>query len=73
MIAKSLERLVDEMAVALCNVAELGCDDACSMALLAEGFRAADIAEHLDEARTLARLARAGEIDFWYARQWDRD
>lgn len=68
--AMNRERLVDEMALVLMNVVELNSDDACTMALLAEGFRGKDIAVHLDEARTLAREANTPTREFWITRQW---
>jgi hypothetical protein len=66
MTTRSSNRTIDEMALVLCGLAELGYDDACIMALLAAGFRAPAIARHLDAARELARAARAGEADLWF-------
>ena len=60
------ERLVDEMAVTLCGVAELGNDETCIHALLDAGFRPSAIQRHFDEARELARKIRANEGDLWY-------
>jgi hypothetical protein len=57
------ERLIDELAVALCDFHRLDDDTACILALIGRGFRAADIALYLDEARALARLVRA---DGWH-------
>lgn len=59
------ERLVDEMALALLAVPELGSDQDCILALFFEGFRPKDIFAHLDEARKLARQVRLFECDIW--------
>jgi hypothetical protein len=50
-------RLVDEMALELLGVSELGSDEACIQALMNAGFRGKDIGQHLDAARDLARDA----------------
>ena len=47
----SHERLIDEMAVALCGLCSLDDDTACILALMQHGFRGADVAAHFDEAR----------------------
>jgi hypothetical protein len=52
-------RLVDEMALELLGVAELGSDEACIRALMMAGFSGKDIGHYLDEARDLARAAVA--------------
>ena len=57
------ERLIDEMAVALCGLCSLDDDTACILALMEHGFRAVDVAAHFDEALALARMARA---DVWH-------
>jgi hypothetical protein len=62
----SHERLIDEMAVTLCGVMELGSDQECIVALMMADFPAVAIHLHLDEARELARKARAGEADLWH-------
>lgn len=52
---KNDERLIDEMAVALCGMRSLDDDTACVLALMQQGFRAAEIMSYLDEATILAR------------------
>jgi len=59
------ERLVDEMAVALCGLRSLDDDTACILMLMEHGFRAGEITAHFDEALVLARATRA---DGWYDR-----
>lgn len=53
------ERLVDEMAVALCALPRLDDETACILQLMQNGWRAAIIMKYLDEALELARMARA--------------
>jgi hypothetical protein len=53
------QRLIDEMALALLDVAKLGADRDCILALVSAGFRGKDIGNHLDAARDLARDAVA--------------
>jgi hypothetical protein len=57
------ERLVDEMAIALCGMHRLGDETRCILALMEQGFRGADVAAHIDEAMALARMTRA---DGWF-------
>ena len=57
------ERLVDEMAVALCELPRLDDEAACILHLMQTGWRAAVIMKYLDEALELARMARA---DGWH-------
>ena len=57
------ERLVDEMAVALCELPRLDDEAACILQLMQNGWRAAVIMKYLDEALELARMARA---DGWH-------
>jgi 2-keto-3-deoxy-6-phosphogluconate aldolase len=53
------ERLVDEMAVALCSLLRIEDEAHCILALMEHGFRAAEITAHFDEALALARMTRA--------------
>jgi hypothetical protein len=53
------ERLVDEMAVALCGLLRIEDEAHCVLALMEHGFRPTEIAAHFDEALALARMARA--------------
>jgi hypothetical protein len=55
--ALNTDRLIDEMALALLGIAELGSDEACIRALMMAGFSGKDIGHYLDEARDLARAA----------------
>jgi hypothetical protein len=55
------DRLVDDMACALLNIAELGNDTACILCLMQHGFRGRDIGLHLDAARDLARASTASD------------
>jgi hypothetical protein len=64
------ERLIDEMALALCQCPELGSDEACISVLLSAGYRGGVINDHLDEARKIARAAMAGEADLWNGTQY---
>jgi hypothetical protein len=57
------DRLVDEMAVALCGLLRIEDEATCVLALMEHGFRAAEITAHFDEALALARMARA---DGWH-------
>ena len=57
------ERLIDELAVALCGLLSLDDESSCILALMEHGFRGADVAAHFDEALALARMARA---DGWH-------
>jgi hypothetical protein len=57
------ERLVDELAVALCGLLSLDDETRCILMLIEHGFRAAEINAHFDEAMALARMARA---DGWH-------
>ena len=57
------ERLIDEMAVALCGLLSLDDERRCILALMEYGFRGADVSAHFDEALALARMARA---DGWH-------
>jgi len=59
----SRERLIDEMAVALCDLRRLDDESKCILALMEHGYRAADITAYFDEALALARMARA---DGWH-------
>lgn len=57
---------IDDMAYFLVSeVAELGNDTACVMALIGRGFRSTEIFDNLDVARDIARDARATEADLW--------
>jgi hypothetical protein len=56
------ERLIDEMVVALCGLRRLDDETHCILALIEQGFRAADVAAYFDEAMVLARMTRA---DWW--------
>lgn len=53
------ERLVDDLAVALCDLPNLDNEIACIQHLMGQGWRAAVITKHLDEALGLARTVRA--------------
>jgi hypothetical protein len=54
------ERLIDEMAVALCGMRSLDDDTACILMLMEHGFRAGEITAHFDEAlRWCSRARRA--------------
>jgi len=53
------ERIVDDLAVALCELPDLDNETACIQYLMGEGWRAAVIAKHLTEALGLARMVRA--------------
>ena len=53
------ERIVDDLAVALCECPDLDNEAACIQHLMAEGWRPAIIMKHLDEALALARMVRA--------------
>ena len=57
------ERLIDEMAVALCDLLSLDDETRCILALMGHGFLAREITAHFDEALALARMARA---DGWH-------
>jgi 2-keto-3-deoxy-6-phosphogluconate aldolase len=59
------ERLIDEMAVALCGLLRIEDEATCVLALMEHGFRAGEITAHFDEALALARMARA---DGWHDR-----
>lgn len=65
MARKTADRIVDEMAVALLGVPEIGDDAACRTALRTAGFPDLVIRSRLGEARRLARSARAAEADGW--------
>jgi len=53
------ERIVDDLAVALCEMHKLDDDTACIQYLMEQGWRAAVITKHLTEALGLARMVRA--------------
>ena len=55
----SRERLVDEMAVALCELPRLDDESNCILFLMEQGFRAAVIVKHFDQALRLAKEVRA--------------
>jgi hypothetical protein len=59
------DRLIDEMAVTLLGVPEMGDDEACILALWHAGYTEHEIRFHMIEARELAREVRAQEIDAW--------
>jgi hypothetical protein len=59
------DRLLDEMAVVLLGVPELGSDEDCILALWNAGYTEHEISFHMIEARELAREVRAQEIDGW--------
>ena len=53
------ERLIDEMALALRCLRHLDDETHCILTLMGDGFRAAEITAHFDEAMALARMTRA--------------
>ena len=62
-MSRDPERLVDEMAVALCELPSLDDEGRCILMLMQNGWRAAVIMKYLDEALELARMARS---DGWH-------
>jgi hypothetical protein len=64
-------RSIAAMAAELvARVVELGDDEHCKAALIVAGFNPKDIDRLLEQARTIARLTRAAEIEAWSASQW---
>ena len=59
------DRMIDEMALVLLDVPEMGDDEACILALWRAGYSETMISVHMIEARELARAVRAQEIDAW--------
>jgi len=57
------DRVVDEIAVALCGMCSLDDETRCILALMGHGFLAREINAHFDEALALARLVCA---DGWH-------
>jgi hypothetical protein len=62
---KTPDRIVDEMALVLLEIAEPGNDVECILALKSRGYLALEIYYHLDEAREIARAVRNDESDLW--------
>lgn len=58
-------QIIEDMSMVLIALPEIGNDHDCIMALLAVRFRAAQIFEHLDTARTIARQALTDEAGLW--------
>jgi hypothetical protein len=59
-------QIIENMAVELCWVSELGNDHRCIMALVGcRKFHPDDIVDHLDTAREMARAALRDEAGLW--------
>jgi hypothetical protein len=65
MTAGAARSLIEDMALALVVLPELGDDLACIRELVLQRFRAKDVFMYLDAARELARQARADEAELW--------
>jgi hypothetical protein len=58
-------QVIEDMAVELCWVPELGNDHRCIIALIAQRFRPEHIFDYLDVAREMARAALRDEAGLW--------
>jgi hypothetical protein len=58
-------QLIEDMAVTLIGVDEIGSDVVCAVTLLTQGFHSRDIADCLNTAREMARAALRDEAGLW--------